>query len=272
MASFQLSTAVSALIRVARPEFKRRHDRVAYAVHAYYLCQGYTLVGVGDAGEATAPPEDAPEVPIDGWNDNGELYVFTYAHSKKEMQPVVVKCICMGNILVVCVSSLVSDGSVPRTLNVNIQEVTTEAEDIMQGYTSLDDLVGQFVAELGEYRVKTEQKETLKVSEEMRTETQTRSLMEPMPPRRDLVGSQADWMPDGLGTGSQIGLRDPRFAPHLRHPELQPGRGVRYDPIGPPGMPGYFPDDYYPHNRNRLHPDIQPPGPGKDFDPDHMFG
>ncbi|CAK0785666.1 hypothetical protein CVIRNUC_008877 [Coccomyxa viridis] len=51
--------------------------------------------------------------------------------------------------------------------------------------------------------------------------------------------------------------------------------GARYDPIGPPGVPGFHPEDFQRRagrraGRGDVHPDIMPPGPGR-FD-DSMFG
>ena len=273
MASFQLSTALKALIRVARPQFRRRQDRVAYAVHTYFLCQGYTLVGVGPACEETLTTENPPEVPLEGWNDHGELYIFAYAGANN-MEPVIVKCLAMGNVMVICASSFRAGAQVtPRTMNIDVKAVTTDAEDVLQGYVSLDALVEQFVASLGEFKVKEDEEERRPPSPVVTPPPRPSPLMEPMP--RGILGERPDRIPlaGGMG-GSRVGLNDPRFAPHLRHPELMPsGRndGVRYDPIGPPGMPGYFPEDFQPPQR-RYHPDLAPPGPRTDFDPDNMFG
>ena len=274
MASFQLSTALKALIRVARPQFRRRQDRVAYAVHTYYLCQGYTLVGVGPACDETLTTENPPEVALDGWNDHGELYIFGYAGAN-ELEPVLVKCLAMGNLMVVC-ASLYREGAdaQPRTLNIDVAEVTTDAEDVLEGYVSLDALVEKFVASLGEFKVKEEERRQpppVVVTPPPRPSP----LMEPA--QRGILGERPERIPlaGGIGGGNHVGLNDPRFAPHLRHPEMMlPGRnggGVRYDPIGPPGMPGYFPDDFQ-QQRRRYHPDLAPPRPPTDFDPDNLFG
>jgi len=89
------------------------------------------------------------------------------------------------------------------------------------------------------------------------------------------------------GGGSQVGPDHPLFGG--RHPGIRPpggfggGRGVppvpglppgaRWDPIGPPGTPGFLPPPPPDQGRGRgrgggppsFHPDIMPPGPGGPF-------
>jgi hypothetical protein len=96
---------------------RSKADKVAFAVHAFFMADGYKLVALGDAAElpgalaaaaapshpATAAPitlcalhapsclrgpaappprpaasQDAPEVPADGWNASQEQYAFAY--------------------------------------------------------------------------------------------------------------------------------------------------------------------------------------------------
>ncbi len=57
-----------------------------------------------------------------------------------------------------------------------------------------------------------------------------------------------------------------------------PGLGMRWDPIAPPGLPGWRPGDFQrpPPGQGRgapdLDPDIMQPGPGRGTDWDSMYG
>lgn len=292
MPGLDLSAAVTALIRATRPVFSSPRDRVVYAVHTYHLCQGYTLIGLGGAEESEVAPDDAQEIPLEGWNNSQELYIFKYKDETKKLLPVIVKCIAIENTLVVCVTSLGVEDEEPRTMNVNINEVTTASPDLIQGYQSLENLVGQFVEHLGVFpRDKTETEKPSGGAPPPPASNQPRPVLleEPRltpPPRMGVIGGDYDLNPPPMldafggarGGGSLVGLNDPRFRPGLRHPELQPGiGGMRYDPIGPAGMRGYRPGDFIPGNEWDMggppyHPDIGPPGPGRGSDFDHMYG
>lgn len=90
-------------------------------------------------------------------------------------------------------------------------------------------------------------------------------------------GGLQEPFPAGMGRsgGMHIGPDDPLFAG--RSGLQRPGRpgmnpaGARYDPIGPPGMPGFNPDDFQ-TGRHPFHPDLAQPGPGRGTDWDSMFG
>lgn len=287
MSSVHLHTAVAALIRATHPEFKRRHERLIYAAHAYHLCLGYTLIGLESIDDGTVPPEDAPEVGLEGWNAREDLYVFVYRHLEKKLPPLIMKCIVMDNVLVICTSVLGNHNLTPKTMNLNVEETTRDSDTLLGGYTALEALVRRFSEELGE-ATPPKPSETQRTTQE-HPRAAERHLRDPlMMPRpigrlgnnsmtpRPMIGGQADWMPGGLMGpsfgGSHVGLNHPSFTPQLRHPELQPGRGnTRWDPIAPPGMMGYHPDDFQPQNRQRFNPDL-PPQRDPRLDPDHMFG
>ena len=48
--------------------------------------------------------------------------------------------------------------------------------------------------------------------------------------------------------------------------------GARYDPIRPPGLPGFHPGDFVQPGGPRVHPDVMQPGPGGGPDLDDMYG
>ena len=97
-----------------------------------------------------------------------------------------------------------------------------------------------------------------------------------MPGMADPFGGGGGLPFGGPLRGSQVGPNDPIFGDRRR---LGPGPsrflppGARYDPINPPGMRGFHPDDFVqPEGGDRVHPDVmdfRPPGGGG---MDHMFG
>ena len=73
------TTAVLAVVRAARPQFRNRADAVVFALHAALLAEGFVLVAVGDAAEEE-PPRGAAlaETGHDGWNAARDEYAFRY--------------------------------------------------------------------------------------------------------------------------------------------------------------------------------------------------
>lgn len=49
------ASSVLAIIRAAHPELKNKHDKLAFAIHAIFLANGYRLVSTG---AAEADPEE----------------------------------------------------------------------------------------------------------------------------------------------------------------------------------------------------------------------
>jgi proteasome inhibitor subunit 1 (PI31) len=92
--------------------------------------------------------------------------------------------------------------------------------------------------------------------------------------------------PGGLGRGGgmMVGPHHPIFGPSriddpAYDPSIEPSRGglppgARWDPIGPPGTPGFRPTDFQrrPSSREHPHPDIMPPGRGAGTNWDSFFG
>ena len=52
--------SVMAVIRAARPSFKNKHDKVAFAVHAAFLASGYALTATGLAAFSESAALSAP--------------------------------------------------------------------------------------------------------------------------------------------------------------------------------------------------------------------
>lgn len=51
------TAAVLAVIRTARPAFRNKHDKVAFAIHASFVTSGYRLIAAGAAAEADTSGE-----------------------------------------------------------------------------------------------------------------------------------------------------------------------------------------------------------------------
>lgn len=67
-----------------------------------------------------------------------------------------------------------------------------------------------------------------------------------------------------------VGPHDPIFDARYRIPDssgelVGPSHpsGARWDPIGPPGTPGFLPDQERRRTPPSIHPDIMQPGPGR---------
>ena len=91
--------------------------------------------------------------------------------------------------------------------------------------------------------------------------------------------------PPHMGGGMHVGPGHPMFGPGRlggvggvggggTYPP--PPGGIRWDPIRPPGLPGFRPEDYQrgqqPPPPGHPHPDVMQPGPGRGTDWDSYFG
>jgi len=89
--------------------------------------------------------------------------------------------------------------------------------------------------------------------------------------------------PPMRGGGMLVGPDHPMFGPGkldqgYRGGGGPPGQGsghpagARWDPVAPPGMRGFRPDDFQHHDPTKPHPDVMQPGPGKGTDWDSFYG
>ncbi|PIN06111.1 Proteasome formation inhibitor PI31 [Handroanthus impetiginosus] len=115
--------SIMAVIRAARPSFRSRHDRVAFAIHAAFLSAGYVLNSTGAAAfsdDALSASSSADEVGIDNWNEVEDNYAFVYSHPEKGSKKVLVKSLVMNDKLLV--DALLEGDSQPLHLEVNVGE------------------------------------------------------------------------------------------------------------------------------------------------------
>ncbi|EPS61966.1 hypothetical protein M569_12827, partial [Genlisea aurea] len=120
--------SIVAVIRAARPSFRNRHDKVAFAVHAAFLSSGYVLNSTGasalrDDALASAP---AFEVGIENWNEVEDHYAFVYSNPEEGSKRVIVKCLALNNQLAVDV--LEEGSSEPLHLKINVDEFVEDKQ------------------------------------------------------------------------------------------------------------------------------------------------
>lgn len=94
-----------------------------------------------------------------------------------------------------------------------------------------------------------------------------------------MVGGGIPEGPPHPGGGMLVGPDHPMFGPgRLQAPPSTDGRGgvlppgARWDPIGPPGTRGFFPEGGRRSDGEHPHPDIAQPGPGRGTDWTSFYG
>ncbi|VVB05604.1 unnamed protein product [Arabis nemorensis] len=298
------SETVMLVIRSVTPKFRNNHDKVAFAVHASFLASGFILTATGrpafaDDALSSSPSQDA--VGIDGWNEfNGE-YAFVYRNPEKGSKKVLVKCLVIDGKLIV--NAIREGGAEPNHLEIEVGNYAEESRD--GDYTAQFKNLGKLVTDLQSEiidklngRVKPASSRTPSSSETNEERGQYVGIPDPLGPQihpsgvvippvpRD--GGYSDLHPGlgagmyphrgGSGDGSMlVGPSDPRFfSPYGDQPGFmgppQPGvppPGARFDPYGPPGVPGFEPGRFTrqpPRGPgNGMHPDLEHFPGGSDF-------
>ncbi|XP_074276022.1 putative proteasome inhibitor [Silene latifolia] len=302
--------AVMVLIRASRPSFRNSHDKVAFVVHASFLYAGFVLTATGPPAFATdvLSSSTSDEVGIEGWNEVEDEYAFVYVNPEKSNKKILLKCLVMGDKLMV---DALSDGaSEPVHLDINVNEcvVETDATDYNAQYKNLGKLVrslesdvlrrldgssgGSHMSSHSSLRSSDEPNRNIDGSES----TQGSPAGFVLPPVNPVGGS--DLFPSGgagiypsrggFGAGLMlVGPEDPRWfgggGGPFSHIPGGPGGlggpppGARFDPYGPPGVPGFEPGSFGrfprgPTPQGSTHPDLQPGrgsgGPGRRIHPD----
>ncbi|KAL2920660.1 putative proteasome inhibitor [Bienertia sinuspersici] len=291
--------SVKLVIRASRPNFRNNHDKLAFAVHASFLASGFVLISTGPpAFEENALSSSSEEVGIDRWNEVDDEYAFVYKNPKKSNKKVLVKCLVMGDKLMV---DALSDGaSQPVHLEINVDDyaVETTSSDYDAQFKNLGKLVSSLESNVLSKLDGSSAGGLASGTSRSSMEEPSRNVggfdtsQEPhggyvVPPVRPFGGSDlypgpgAGMYPSrgDFGGGSMlIGPEDPRWFGGGGFPDIaggQGGRGVppgaRFDPYGPPGVPGFEPDGRFPQGPfsgrgarppGRIHPDLEQPGSG----------
>lgn len=296
---------VMAVIRATRPNFRNAHDKVAFAVHAMFLNAGYLLTATGSQAFSdtilTSPPSD--EVGIEGWNQSEDSYGFVYLNTDKGVKyTVLVKCLVMGDFLVIdSVSSKYPDKE-PLSLQINVNDYNggDERTNFASQFKDFDELVKKLNLEILS-KLEDTPKPTGNSSSSPPSSTvppvasgivddragygivddRAGYIVPPVAPGifdDRLPGPGAGFYPrhPDIGGGPMlIGPNDPRwFRPAGGHPDrpdflgpLGIPPGARFDPYGPPEVPGFEPNRFggNPRRPSGPHPDLAPFG-----DPDYI--
>ncbi|KAL6508015.1 hypothetical protein OROGR_024210 [Orobanche gracilis] len=293
--------SVLAVIRAARPSFRTRYDKVAFAVNAAFSSAGFSLHATGPSAFSDDALSSSPadEVGIDNWNDVEDNYAFVYSNPKKGSEKVLVKCLGMNDKLLVDV--LKEGGSDPMHLEISVGEYVEDngGTNYASQFKNLEKLVAsvnkEIVDKIDGASASSSSSRPLS-SDRMSSEDRPRiGIDEPegpyisphqgfnVPPVPGFGGSDlfpgpgAGMYPSrgDFGGGSMlVGPDDPRFfgggTGGLNFPGNPPGvpPGARFDPYGPPGMPGFEPGRFVRDPRRPRggpHPDLQHFHNGSDF-------
>ncbi|KAI3801275.1 hypothetical protein L1987_29379 [Smallanthus sonchifolius] len=284
--------SVLAVIRASRPNFRNSADKVAFAIHSIFLASGFNLNATGPPAFTddvlAAPFSD--EAGIEGWNEVEDNYAFVYSSPKDDSKKVLVKCLVMNNQLFV--DALASASSNPVHLEINIDDFAGESDDTkyssqFKSLGKLVDLINKGV--LNKLNGSSAASTSSTTSSERKTQDTAIDGDHPswvvMPPVFPSIGG-GDLYPQppagmyptrgGFGDGGMlVGPNDPRFfgggvGGRMGFPGGQPGvpPGARFDPFGPPDVPGFEPNRFTRDPRRPpggAHPDLEHFNNGSDF-------
>ncbi|KFK34644.1 hypothetical protein AALP_AA5G172500 [Arabis alpina] len=297
-----MDQTVMLLIRSVAPKFRNNHDKVAFAVHASFLASDYILTATGRSGFAddalsSSPSQDA--VGIDGWNEFDGEYAFVYRKQEKGSKKVLVKCLVIDDKLVV--TAIADGGAEPSHLEIEVGNYAEERTDgdYSAQFKDFGKLVtvlrSSIIDKLDGVKPKPSSSRNPSSSETNEERGHYVGIPDPLGPQIHPSGVVVPPIPDGgysdlfpgpgagmyphrgdFGDGSMfVGPSDPRFfggdQPGFMGPP-QPGMpppGARFDPYGPPGVPGFEPGLFVrqPPRRpgNGMHPDLEQFPGGSDF-------
>ncbi|XP_058076028.1 probable proteasome inhibitor [Magnolia sinica] len=135
------ATSVMAVIRASRPSFRKPHDKIAFAVHASFLPSGYTLIATGTSvfsHPTTLPSPEQGEVGIDGWNELDDCYGFIYTKTEKGTKiSVLVKCLVIGDKLVIDALPLEDDQKEPYNLRIKVKDYVSDEGNSPTNYSKM---------------------------------------------------------------------------------------------------------------------------------------
>ncbi|KAK1309145.1 putative proteasome inhibitor [Acorus calamus] len=286
--------SVMAVIRASRPAFRSSHDKVVFAVHSFFLANGYSLIATGRAVDETPSSSSSlgdEEVGVDGWNESEDRYGFVYKKADGgSKKTVVVKCLALGDKLAVDALRVGDGNDEPVNLQINVNDYLVEqgsSTNYRELYKDLGRLIEKLHSEiLNKVEWQPERPPANHGDDIQRHQSTIEVPIQPLPPASGLLyppvfpSPYNDLIP-GPGAGVYptrpgfdgdmlVGPNDPRwnFGGVGRHPGslqgIPPGvpPGARFDPYGPPGVGGFEPNRF-----------VRPPRrPGSDTHPDlHFF-
>ncbi|CAA2990015.1 probable proteasome inhibitor [Olea europaea subsp. europaea] len=295
--------SVMAVIRAARPTFRNSHDKVAFAIHASFLSAGFILHSTGPAAFVNDVLSSAStdEVGLENWNEVDDNYAFVYSNPDQGAQKVLVKCLVMNNKLLV--DALKEGDSEALHLEIDVSDYAEENAASNYSFKNLRNLIADVDKEIlakldGSAASSAPQPSSSDKGLRDDRDRSSRGVSNPSNPYvfphpsgvivPPLPGSGSSDLFPGPGAGMYpsrgdfgggsmlIGPHDPQFfggnrggVPGL--PGGQPGvpPGARFDPFGPPDVPGFEPGRFVRNPRRPggggTHPDLQHFGNGSDF-------
>lgn len=295
---------VMSVIRASRPLFRGPHDKLAYSLHAAFLAAGYSLTATGTTAfsdDAISSPS-TDEVGIEGWNEFEDNYAFVYSNPDKGFKKILVKCLSMNDNLLVDVLKDVD--SEPLHLEINVNDYTVENGGSGGNYSAQFKELGKLVTSINNEILGKLSGTSASSSEATKSSSAARGSTadtyqpaehehQPYSPFGIVVppiypgiggsdafpGPGAGMYPPrgdfGSGGGSLVGPDHPLFAGRIGGQQpgfpgaLPPGAppGARFDPYGPPGVPGFEPNRFVRNPRRPgggVHPDLEQFG-GDDY-------
>lgn len=292
--------SVTAVIRASRPSFRNNADKIAFATHASFLAAGYVLTTTGPPAfsDTAFYSSSNDEVGIEHWNDSDNEYAFVYSNPEKGGKKALVKCLVINDKLLI--DALVDGPSDPVHLEIDVGEFAGEngGANYSAQFKNLDKLVQKLDAEIlskldgsSSKPSSSSNRPSIETRDGSRNETGVR-VIEPTgplihpsgivyPPVNPIGGSDlfpgpgAGMYPTRGGFGSDgsmlLGPNDPRWfggEHNFTDGALGVPPGARFDPYGPPGVPGFEPNRFARNPRRPgrgTHPDLEHFGGGSDF-------
>ncbi|XP_031474115.1 probable proteasome inhibitor isoform X1 [Nymphaea colorata] len=292
--------SVMAVIRASRPSFRNDHDKVAFLVHASFFSADYVLTAAGKSalGEISSLLSiGEEEVGTEGWNELEDSYGFLYKKTddKGRKKTVLVKCLAFGDILTVdAVPTGDGERKAPLDLQIKVGDYVRDGSsaNYSELYKNLPEFVkninGSILSKLEDQPEEgsSSSKSRLQIGEEhgqgqpdigFGREPGTTSIRPapapPIPPlgANDLYPSLGAGMYPARDTygsygGMLLGPNDPRWNGIHGDPDPMSGGvpfvppGARFDPYGPPDVPGFEPSRFVRNPRrpgSNVHPDLQ---------------
>ncbi|WOH11052.1 hypothetical protein DCAR_0830531 [Daucus carota subsp. sativus] len=286
---------VIAVIRASRPTFRGPHDKVAYAIHSAFLAAGYILVATGTSAfdDAVLASPSTDEVGVDGWDQFEDNYAFVYSSPDKGSKKILVKCLAMNDALLVDV--LKNGDEEPLHLEINVNDFTvenggsnysTQFKDLGKLVTSINNGILGKLSAASSSSLETAKSSSANKGSTADTYQSSEPQGDPYNPSRVVIppvypgiggddrfpGAGAGFYPSrdyyGIGGGNVVGPNNPIFDmqfdgqrpvfPGGMPPGVPPG--ARFDPYGPPGVPGFEPNRFArnpPRPGGGAHPDLQ---------------
>ncbi|XP_038981765.1 probable proteasome inhibitor isoform X2 [Phoenix dactylifera] len=279
-------SAVMAVIRASRPSFRNPHDKVAFAVHASFLAAGFSLTATGKNALSDNPPIGGEEVGIEGWNELEDSYGFLYSKTEKgQKKNVLVRCLVIGDILAIDGLNLEGEQKEPFNLQIKVNDYLYDDGNMTSNYGELyKDLKGLIknlnsgilaklepkVGSSGEGLHKSTAEPAIRIPVDHQPQN-SGIVYPPVPPfefNDALPGPGSGFYPErssGVGGDMLVGPNDPRWFGSGEFPGSLGGLpsvppGARFDPYGPPGVPGFEPSRFARRPRqpgSGAHPDVQ---------------